>query len=198
MDGQTQHTTEAHRTARRRLIRGAISAAAAAPIAASANPFLPRAVASNQRCVDNQLTTGNAFDGGTTASDGDNIVRVRVYQYTFVSGSNNYVRYVVRHQDLFAVKGAGVPNTPTTTGQVLLIERTDANDTTFVAGTPITNPGVTLVSPVRWTAVRFNSTGVVGVSASPPYLGTPPSGGSSMYKSCWTSFAGVTFPIAFP
>lgn len=189
--------------ARRRLLRGMLAAPAVLPLSGGAQA----AVASNLRCVVNQINN----DPKQTESEiwwtdsGDTWVRVKLWRATR-PGTTDRFRYYVKGEDISLIaNGKPITSTAPTTGQWMLVKNGGGtggfNPTGQVLAVPFNygappawtrdtySPGVATKdydSP-QWAAVRFDKDGkIVGVVP----VGSSPS--SAIKKSCWTSFSGFT------
>ena len=179
-------------SARRRLIRGALSAPALMTVC-SGSAF---AQASNMRCLANAANaTTPPADWGITKPD--TFLRVRLYKVT-TRRCNNANKSCDPVVDTHYIKGADLSLYVRDTGMPNNTQYLQINPTTYVTvGSPVAPPlatsttngfTTTIVSEDyvnQYVAVRFNSSGViVGV-------GVPGSGGQGgmVGTSCWASFS---------
>jgi hypothetical protein len=155
--------TSLPKSARRRLLRGAF----AAPTVLTLYSGGAMAAKSQAlRCVVNQ--NKNPINGASTpAVAASNLTYVRVQLYAV--GGVNYVR----GQDLPPARSASLP----TNSQAQIFN----TGTNLLTGSPVGTPGSLVAQPL-WAVLRVDSLGnVVNVGAT----GT---GGSAIFRSCWTSF----------
>ncbi len=166
------------------------------------------AVASNLRCVVNQIDN----DPKQTEAQlpwtpaGDTWVRVKLWRATRPNNTDRF-RYYVKGEDISLIaNGKPITSNAPTTGQWMLVKQVGTgtggyNPSGQTLGVPFVSsftpewtrsgysPGVATssYSPAQWAAVRFDKDGkIVGVVP----VGSSPS--SAIKKSCWTSFSGFT------
>lgn len=170
-------------SARRRLLQGAI----AAPALLTLHTGHATAMASNLRCVNNQVD--HPVAPGAKSSPSDNYVRVQLYTLR-PSTNSNEVRYFVRGTDIASLAATGnVGNTFLSSVQWKQIDPNNPNNNIApISAQPRWsngNPGV-LAQNGPWVAVRltadFMGADIIGVVGAG-------SGGSAVSGSCWSSFA---------
>lgn len=197
--------------ARRRLLRGAFSAAAVIPLTSGAQT----ALASNMRCVANQATpvspaTRLAGSRSSTAAGADGQVRVPLYKSTKTIGGTLYTRYWMKGADLFLIAGlktSSVITGVTTTNYVL---SSSNRPLTF---SPPDAPGAISADPVnynssgwspltqdtsggaRYVSVKFDANGIQ--LGSSDYISSGSSANSALAQTCWSSFSGAGRPPTF-
>ena len=179
-------------SARRRLIRGVLSAPALMTVC-SGSAF---AQASNMRCLANAANaTTPPADWGRTAPD--TYLRVRLYKVktrTCNNGNNNCDVDV----NTFYIKGADLSMYQRSASMPTNIQYLQINPTTYVTiGGPVSPPPATSTANGRTTiivsedyvnqyvAVRFDSTGVIVGVGVPGSAGQ----GGMVGTSCWASFS---------
>lgn len=169
-------------SARRRLLQGAI----AAPAVLALHTGHATAMASNLKCVNNQVD--NPVAPSAKSSPADNYVRVQLYTLR-PNTTSSEVRYFVRGTDISSLTSGFVSNRFLSSGQWKQVDLSNPNSNySPIAVQPKWsngNQGV-LAQNGPWVAVRFTADfmgadiiGVVGAG----------SGGSAVSGSCWSSFA---------
>lgn len=169
-------------SARRRLLQGAI----AAPAVLTLHTGHATAMASNLRCMNNQVDS--PVSPGALASPSDNYVRVRLWSLRPNTGSSN-VRWYLRGADIDTLaQFGGAGNRFVRTGQWKQFDITGQTNYGIVSPQPrwsTGNAGVWAQDGL-WVAIRFTADfmgadiiGVVGAGY----------GGSAVSGSCWSSFA---------
>lgn len=166
--------------ARRRLLRGTFAAPAVMTLYSGG----ALAVASNRRCIANQVNTPVYPVAATSA---DTFVRVRLWTLTEVSTITTVDSTWVAGSDVVALLSTQPAGTTSylPTGSWQLFTRDTSSSYLTVGATVTTQPsrtGFTFSQNGSWVAVRVNANGdiigVVGIDNA----------GSAVYQSCWTSF----------
>jgi len=169
---------EAQRSARRRLVRGAF----AAPAVLALYSGSAAAMASNLRCVNNQVGAGQkVFPAPVTTQD--RFVRVRLWSLR--NGGQQQVRWFLSGNDLEALRmnRPAVYNSFLGPGEWW---RFDPATQQLVDSRLTSQPQGTLAHDGAWVAVRVDAStqgaGIVGVVDSSNF------GGSAVSGLCWASF----------
>ncbi len=165
---------DAHAQRRRRVLRGALSA----PVVLTISNGAGAQMASNLRCVANQVTTpvGGIRSVPVSTSLTSSYLRVKLYRATPTAG-------------LWYVSGTDIQNASQigrTVTWISIGQWWQFNPTTNlrVGASPVTGISPTLTSPERWAVLQVDQNGDI-VS-----VGNHSASTSMVYQSCWNSFRG--------
>lgn len=180
---ENKPTADAHAQRRRRVLRGAISAPVVLTISSGASATM----ASNLRCVANQVNTPahgvRSHASGATVTAG--LVRVQLYSQTTSSGwpAVTTTRHYVKGSDLHAIGAPVRPPTWITGGQWQQINLS----TNALEGSPVTM--TTSPSPLsgQFAVVQFDQNANI-LSVGADIVDSSGKRTSMVFASCWTSF----------